>query len=122
VDASGNLNTTDTYADMPATSIVTVYDMKMAPSGKLLAVAGQEGLQVFHFNGASPITKYTGLLTSDPINQMFWDNDNHLYAISQTSGKLFVFTITPSSHEEAPGSPHAIDSPDNIIVQPLPRY
>ena len=121
VDASGNLDTTNTYADMPATSIATVYDMKMAPSGKLLAVAGQEGLQIFHFNGASPITKYTGLLTTEPINQMFWDNNSHLYAISQSSGKLFVFTITPTSHEEAPGSPHAISSPNNIIIQPVPR-
>jgi hypothetical protein len=120
-DAGGNLNTTNTREDMPATSIVTVYDMKMAPSGKLLAVAGQEGLQVFRFNGASPITKYTGLLTSDPINRMFWDNNNHLYAISQSSGKLFVFTITPTSHEAAPGSPYTVSNPSNIVVQPLSR-
>lgn len=122
VEAGGNLNTANTSADMPATSIVSVYDMKIAPSGKLLAVAGQEGLQIFHFNGASPITNYTERLTSDPINQMFWDNNNHLYAISQSSGKLFVFTITPTSHEAAPGSPYTISSPNNIIVQSLPRY
>jgi hypothetical protein len=81
---------------------------------------GQEGLQIFHFNGSSPITHYTGLLTSDPINQMFWDNNNHLYAISQSSGKLFVFTITPTRHKMAPGSPYTISSPDDIVVQPLP--
>ena len=80
---------------------------------------GQEGLQIFHFNGASPITHYTGLLTSDPITQMFWDNSNHLYAISQSSGKLYVFTVTPISHQQASGSPHMITSPGNIIVQPL---
>lgn len=120
VDASGNLTTTSTYADMPATLIASPYDMKMAPSGKLLAVAGQEGLQIFHFNGANPITYYTGLLTSDPINQMFWDNHNHLYAISQSSGKLYVFTVTPIGYIQAPGSPYTISSPDNIIVQPWP--
>jgi hypothetical protein len=121
-DSSGNLTTTNTYANMPATSIASIYDMKMAPSGKLVAVAGQQGLQIFHFNGASPITHYSGLLTSDPINQMFWDNNNHLYAISQASGKLFVYTITPTGHQAAPGSPHTIASPDDIIVQPLPVY
>ncbi len=119
-DANGNLNTTNTYANMPATLIYNPYDMKMAPSGRLLAVAGQEGLQIFHFNGASPITHFTGLLTSDPINQMFWDNDNHLYAISQASGKLHVFTITPTAAHEAPGSPYSISSPNHIIVQPWP--
>ena len=30
----------------------------MSPSGKLLAVAGNLGLQLFHFNGAAPI-RYT---------------------------------------------------------------
>jgi len=51
---------------------------------------------------------------------MFWDNNNHLYAISQSSGKLFVYTITPTGHREAPGSPYTISSPDALIVQPLP--
>jgi hypothetical protein len=119
-DASGNLNTTNTYTNMPTTLIATPNDLKMAPSGLLLAVAGQEGLQVFHFNGANPITHETGLLTKDPINQMFWDNDNHLYAISKSSGKLHVFTITPNDAHEAPGSPYTISNPDNIIVQPWP--
>jgi hypothetical protein len=121
-DSNGDLTTTNTYANMPATSIVNYYDMKMSPSGKLLAIAGQEGLQVFHFRGELPIKHYTGLLTHDPINQMFWDNNNHLYAISGTSGKLFVFTITPTQHARAPGSPYPISTPVNVIVQPLPLF
>jgi len=96
--------------------------MKMSPSGKLLAVAGQEGLQVFHFHGASPIMHYTGLLTTSPIDQMFWDNNNHLYAISKAAGKRFVFKLTPTGHRMAPGSPYTISNPDSIIVQPLPLF
>ena len=118
-DASGNLNTKSTYKNMPALQVKSPYDMKMAPSGKLLAVAGQEGLQIFHFDGARPLTHYTGLLTTDPIVQMFWDNHNHLYAISNAAGKLYVFTITPTSHHMAQGSPYTISKPDDIIVQPL---
>jgi outer membrane protein assembly factor BamB len=90
----------------------------MSPSGKLLAVAGQSGLQIFHYNGSSPITAYTGLLTSNDIEQCFWDNANHLYAISQTTGKLRVFTITTTSSSQATGSPYSIHAPANIIVQP----
>jgi len=118
-DANGNLNTNSTYKDMPATKIEGPYDMKTSPSGELLAVAGQEGLQVFHFNGSNPVTHYTGLLTKQPINQMFWDKNNHLYAISNTAGELLVFTITPTAHHQAKGSPYAIAGAQQIIVQPL---
>lgn len=123
VNPNGSLTTTSSFANMPTTAIRTVYDMKMSPSGKLLAVAGQEGLQIFHFNGAAPITHYTGLLTKDPINEMFWDNDNHLYAITgvfqSNVNRLHVFTITPKGYREAPGSPYKINGPQYLIVQPL---
>jgi hypothetical protein len=119
-DAKGNLNTSSTHGNMPETSVASVTDLNMSPSGKLLAVAGTGGLQIFHFNGSSPIKPYTGLLAKDEIDQFFWDNENHLYAISRTADKLFVFTITPTSYSEAPGSPYTISHPRNIIVQPVP--
>jgi hypothetical protein len=120
-DGSGNLTTTSTYANMPKTAVQNVTDMRMSPSGELLAIGGTAGLQVFHFNGSNPITKFTGLLMKDPINlddQMFWDNDNHLYVISNPAGKLYVYTITPAGARKAPGSPYTITSPVNIIVLP----
>ena len=124
-DSSGNLTTKSTYQNMPKTAVVqtsggtfSVNDYRMSPSGKLLAVAGPLGLQVFHFNGGNPITHYTGLLTKDPINQVFWDNANHLYAISTNAGKLFVFTVTPTSVTQAPGSPHNIPGAGSLIVLP----
>jgi hypothetical protein len=118
VGSSGMLSTSSTRTNMPAVVVGNVNYLKMAPSGKLLAVAGSAGLQVFHFNGASPITKFTGQLTKTPINQCFWDNANHLYAISDSAGKLFVFTVTTTSASQALGSPYSIGSPRNIIVQP----
>jgi hypothetical protein len=118
VASSGMLSTSSTYKNMPAVAVGEVNYLKMAPSGKLLAVAGSGGLQVFHFNGASPITKFTGQLTKTPIDQCFWDNANHLYAISDSAGKLFVFTVTTTSASQAVGSPYSIGSPRNIIVQP----
>jgi hypothetical protein len=120
IDSTGNLTTASSYANMPASKIADAYDMKMSPSGKLLALAGQQGLQIFHFNGADPVTRYTGLLTTDPVTQMFWDSSNHLYAISPSTGKLRVYTITPTGFEEAPGSPVDITGPVDIAVQPYP--
>lgn len=120
VGSSGNLATNNTSANMPAVEVGTVSGLSMAPSGTLLAVSGTKGLQVFHFNGANPVTAYTGLLTSTEVDQVFWDNSHHLFAISRSAGKLWVFTVTATAHSQAPGSPYAVSEPGALIVQPLP--
>jgi WD40 repeat protein len=115
---SGNLETKSTRENMPETAVENVTDVGVSPSGKLLAVGGTAGLQIFHFNGSDPVTPYTERLTKDEVDQFFWDNDNHLYAISQSGGKLFVFTITPTQFSQAAGSPYSISNPQDIIVLP----
>jgi len=105
-DSSGNLTTSSTYSNMPTVLVGTVSDYSMSPSGKFLAVGGSTGLQIFNFNGANPITPLTGLLSNAPISQIAWDNSNHVYALSDLAGKLFVFTVTASGATPAPGSPH----------------
>jgi len=117
-DTAGNLTTKSTYSNMPTVLVGAVNDYSMSPSGKFLAVGGTAGFQIFHFNGANPITKFTGLLTGNPINQIFWDNANHVYAISWSKNKLFVWTVTSTGVTRAPGSPHAITSPQSLIVLP----
>lgn len=104
VQSNGNLTTTSTWATMPSVSVGNVTALAMSPSGKLLAVAGTTGLQVFHFNGANPITPYTGLLTTSEVGAIQWDNNNHLYAVvnatesnNTTDYRLAVFTVTPTS-------------------------
>jgi hypothetical protein len=120
----GSLTTTDTDASMASTSI-NPSSLEMSPSGTLLAVGGSGGLQIFRFNGASPITSFSDVLTTDFIDEMFWDNSNHLYALSpfqggpgNTSGpgKLHVFTVTDSGATEAPGSPYSLQNPRNLAV------
>ena len=95
-----------------------ITDLDMAPSGKLLAVAGTGGAQVFHFNGNTPITPYTGLLTKEEVDQVFWDNSNHVYAISRTGNQLLAGTVTPTTLQKVPGSPYRIVNPVSIIVLP----
>jgi len=132
-DADGNLTTTSTYKNMATTMFgpsVGASDMRMSPSGKLLAISGGSGLQVFHFNGSEPITPYATLVKNSkfnpqldavPFKQLYWDNDNHLFALF--ANKLYVFTVTPTSITEAPGSPHTIagfPGAQYLTVQPLP--
>ena len=119
-DANGNLRTTSTYQKMPVSETGGDGWMRMSPSGKLLAVGGS-GLEIFHFNGGNPITKYRMLLPNDSIGLIFWDKSNHLYALGSNSkgGKLWVYTVTPTSVTEAPGSPYSIPNAANMAVQPL---
>ncbi|UWZ84349.1 lactonase family protein [Occallatibacter riparius] len=119
-DENGTLTTSSTSENMPKVAVGEVTDIYMSPSGKLLAVAGSNGLQLFRFNGSNPITPLTGLLTRQEVDQMFWDNDDHLYALGQAAGKLWVFTATEESFASAPGSPWPIPGAQNIIVQPWP--
>ncbi|MGA2849776.1 MAG: hypothetical protein ABSE46_12330 [Terracidiphilus sp.] len=120
VNSLGELTTASTYSDMPTVLTDSVTDVNMDPSGALLAVAGTGGLQIFHFNGDKPITQYTGLLTKDEVDQVFWDSNGHLYAIGQSANKLWVFNVTATDSAEAPGSPYTINEPLGLIVQPLP--
>jgi hypothetical protein len=114
-DSAGNLSTNSTAAGMPGVAVGSVSDMQMSPAGKYLAVAGT-GLQVFNFNGANSVTQLTGLLTKTPIDQIAWDQNKHLYAISKSAGQLLVFTITSAGASQAPGSPYNLTAPVNVTV------
>lgn len=118
-DARGNLATTSTYENM-AKLPWWPNTMRMSPSGKLLAV-GASGVILFHFNGGSPVTKYKTLLSGDTIGQILWDNNNHMYVTGSDNkgGKLWVYTVTPTSVTAAPGSPYLISNAGGMVVQPL---
>jgi hypothetical protein len=116
-DAEGNLTTENNYSDMPVTSVGAVKAMSISPTGLFLAVGGNSGLQLFHFNGAAPITQMTGVLDSDQFTEVGWDKDNHLYALSP--GALRVYTVTPSGVSEDPGSPYFITNASSVIVLSL---
>lgn len=120
VDSLGNIVSTNKAEDIPSAHVYPT-GMQMSPSGKLLAVASDfqsPSLQVFHFNGAAPITPYSALSATDPINQMRWDNNDHLYALSDSGNKLYVYTVTPTSIKQAPGSPYTINGANALVVVP----
>jgi hypothetical protein len=115
-DSKGNLTTTNTSANMPSVAS-GINVMRMSPSGNLLAVATGTGVQIFHFNGSSPITKFTGVIgTTGFIRDLQWDKSNHLYAINGASGNLHVYTITTTTAVEAAGSPYAVGGTHLAVV------
>jgi hypothetical protein len=115
---TGVLTTNSTFSNMPETDVGQALWTAMAPSGKLLAVGGPNGLQIFNFNPSGQATALTGLITRSPITMMYWDNSNHLYAISNADSDIHVFTVTSTGATEISGSPWSVTHPVAMIVQP----
>jgi hypothetical protein len=130
VASDGTLTTSNPPDNMPAPQ-VNPQVLNMSASGQFLAVGGNAtqfgeegtqgtGLQVFRFNGASPIVLYSNALTSAPIDEIHWDNTDHLYAVSNSTHKLYVYAVTSTSITAAPGSPFTIPAaPNALAVVPL---
>jgi hypothetical protein len=129
--SNGDLGTSSTWQNMPTLNVYPTV-MKISPAGDLLAVGGDAnhpeatittppptaGLQLFHFNGADPITPYSTPLISASIDQILWDNNDHLYALSNSTHKLYVYTVTPTNITAAPGSPYTIANANALVVVP----
>lgn len=107
-NSTGALNSTNTYANMPTLQVYPT-SIGMSWSGTLVAVGGTTGLQVFHFNGASSATADGGvLLPNVEVDQVAWDKNNHLFALSYSTGKLYVFTAASDGTMEPAGSPYNV--------------
>lgn len=125
-DSTGAISSANTWANMPT---LQIYPTALALSwaGNFAAVGGagtpgMSGLQIFHFNGAAPATADGGvLLPQVGINQVGWDRSNHLYALSYSSGELYVYTVTSTGISAAPGSPYKVSGAyglNGLIVVP----
>jgi hypothetical protein len=119
INSTGGIKSTNTWTEMPRLKVNQnnggLIAMQMSPSGKLLAIAGYPGLQLFHFHGTAPVTSYgPALLPTVNIDQLGWDKNNHLYALSYSAGELYVYEVTPTSIHEAPGSPYNVANPYGV--------
>jgi hypothetical protein len=121
VDSQGNLSTTNTSTNMPTSALIGP-SSTFSPDGTMfvLYAGGQgsgtlgNGIEIYNFNAASPLTLNTTLLNGTPISQVAWDTSNHLYAISQSANKLWVYNVTRSSMAES--ATLSIGSPFSMVV------
>jgi hypothetical protein len=108
VDSQGDITTTNPLENMPQLpgSPLSLI-MAMNPQGTVLAVAIGTGTEFYHFNGAEPITAFTGVIgVSGFITTMAWDTSNHLYALNGATGKLHVYDATTTGVKEVSDSPY----------------
>jgi hypothetical protein len=122
VDSKGNLSSTNTSSNMPTVPF-SITGTTFSPSGNFFVIwadNGQgnteqgNGIQIYNFNGAAPLTAYKTLLNGTPIDQVAWDASNHLYAISKSDNKLYVFTVTSTSVTE--DTAWSIGAPFKMVV------
>lgn len=122
VDSQGNLSTTNTSSDMPTTQLENTYST-FSPDGKYFVLYGNaqngaghlgNGIEIYNFNGSAPLTLNTTLLNGTPIDQVEWDTSGHLYALSRSEGKLWVYDVGPSS--TGLDSVSSIGSPVSMVV------
>ncbi len=118
IDGNGNIASTNTWKNMPTVPGPGL--MTISPAGNLLAFATGSGVQFYHFNGANPITRFTGVIgKSGYVSAMKWDKSNHLYAVNGASGRLHIYQVTPTVEKEVPGSPYTIPAAaGNVFVVP----
>lgn len=114
VSAEGKLTTKSSYENMPSYDVYP-HTASISPTGKLLAIGGGSAFQLFHFNGSAPVTKFSRAIDAgDNLLEFGWDKSNHLYSL--TGSALLVYTVTPTSIEQAPGSPISIPEAGSVIV------
>ena len=116
VDSEGNLSTTNNYKNMTWSETDT-NEMSISPTGKLAALGGTDGdgYQFFHFNGANPPTKFTGVYDAGSrIWEFGWDKSDHVYVLSENS--LIVWKLTPTSYKQISGSTYPLKAASSLIV------
>jgi hypothetical protein len=69
--SNGSQSTSSTFSNMTTTEVHLVDALAMAPGGKLLAVAGENGVQIFNFNPNWQATANTGLISTAPVSQQY---------------------------------------------------
>ena len=128
-DGNGNLTTTSNVNNMPSLPAVGINgadNISISPDSKYVAVGGNNGFQVLHYNGGNPATNFSpALLPGHYIQKFGWDKVHHLYVLSAvfSSGSyatyLSVFNVTSSGVQKVSGSPHYIANLTNLIVLDL---
>lgn len=120
INSNGSIASTNTYQNMPTavpTSGSGVALGSLAPSNAYLPVALGNNLQLFHFNGSSPITSMTGQIPVKGLMSFLeWDTSSHLYGLNIYTGMLRVYTVTSKGVSEDPGSPVAIKGAQSLFV------
>ena len=116
--SNGDLTTKSTYQNMSVVpDFYIVAAISISPSGEYLALAG-DGVQIYRFDGSSPITHLAAALPEKYFDQVAWDDKDNVYAHDAQNGYVRVYNVTSTKMKEAPGSPYSIPESTALVVVP----
>ena len=102
-------------------------NIEFDPTGTYLAAVTSAGLtpagvQIYQLSSAklSPIGTVQNPETSFEIVK--WDNSGHLYALSNESNALFIYSVNQGVLAPAPASPHMVSSPGSLAIVSTIQY
>ena len=99
-----------------ATPFMFISDIAFDPSGNFLAAATSNGVQIYRLTSGTLAAMGSPQDPNVSFDQVQWDNFGHLYAISNSAQRLFIYTAKRGVLSAAPGSPHSVANPTGIAV------
>lgn len=127
---TGGISSANTILDMPKVSLSSADTVSVSPGDDFVAVGGNNGLQIFHFNGGDhPLTSDGEVLLSGAeVKQVAWDKQHHLYALASMNSAegtaprivLYVYSVTSGGVVQISGSPWDAPRGSKLIVVSRP--
>lgn len=99
-----------------ATSFAAINDIKFDPSGGFVAAATNAGVQMYRLTSGTLVAVGAPQDANTSFDAVQWDNSGHLYAISNSAQKLFVYSANQGTLSAAPGSPYSVTNPVGLAV------
>jgi hypothetical protein len=99
-----------------ATPFMFVTDIEFDPSGNFVAAATSGGIQIYGLTSGTLAAVGPPHDANTSFDLVRWDSFGHLYAISGSAQRLFIYSASQGTLSPAPGSPYSVTSPIGLAV------
>jgi hypothetical protein len=99
-----------------ATPFMFLSDIEFDPSGTFLAAATSGGVQIYRLTSGTLAAVGPPRDVDTSFDLVRWDTFGHLYAISGSAQRLFIYSASQGTLSPAPGSPYSVPSPIGLAV------
>lgn len=99
-----------------ATPFMFITDLEFDPSGNFVAAATNTGVQVYRLTSGTLSAVGSPQDANTSFDLVQWDGFGHLYAISSSAQRFFIYSATQGVLSAAPGSPYSVVNPAGLAV------
>jgi hypothetical protein len=98
------------------TSFMFLNDIEFDSSGNFVAAATNSGVQLYRLVSGTLVTVGMPQDANTSFDLVRWDSSGHLYAISSSAQRLFIYSVNQGNLSPAPGSPYSVANPMGLAV------